>query len=283
MKRFKIVHKTRYDFAYHVELLPHAFRLRPREGHDLRIENSRLDIFPSATVRWHRDVEGNSIAIASFKGKTDSLTIESEILIQKYDLNPLDFLISEHAVNYPFTYKSDDKISLSPYLINSEKLSGNLINWVEDIWKNNEEIQTFSLLERINKRIFNTLVYIRREEEGVQSAERTVAKNSGSCRDFASLFMTIAQRLGFAARFVSGYIFSGCNTTDSQSTHAWAEVFIPGAGWKGFDPTFGIVAGVHHIATAVARRPELIPPISGSFYGNIGSSMSVDVWVTEAS
>ncbi|WP_026193483.1 transglutaminase family protein [Teredinibacter turnerae] len=282
MKRFKIIHKTRYDFTENVELLPHAFRLRPREGHDLRIESSRLNIFPAAIVRWHRDVEGNSIAIASFKEKSISLTIESEILIQKYDLNPLDFVVSEHALNYPFIYQADDKISLSPYLINPEKSGGKLNGWMESIWRSHERIQTFSLLERINQRIFQTLTYVKREEEGVQSAEWTVASNSGSCRDFASLFMAIAQRLGFAVRFVSGYIYSGGSPKLSQSTHAWAEVFIPGAGWKGFDPTFGTVAGAQHIATAVARRPELVPPISGSFYGSGGSSMAVEVWVTEA-
>ncbi len=283
MERFKIYHKTRYDFSENVELFPHTFRLRPREGHDLRIESSKLKIFPPAIVRWHRDVEGNSIAIASFKEKSKTLTIESEVLIQKYDLNPLDFVISEHALNYPFQYQVEDNISLSPYLINTEKLSGNLINWTNAIWDSHESIQTFALLDRINQRIFKTLMYARREEEGVQSAEWTVASNSGSCRDFASLFMAIAQRLGFAARFVSGYIYPGCSPKVSQSTHAWAEVFIPGAGWKGFDPTFGTVAGAQHIATAVARRPELVPPISGSFYGNTGSTMTVEVWVTEAS
>ena len=282
LKRFKIIHITRYNFSANVDLYPHTFRLRPREGHDLRIESSKLEIFPSAIVRWHRDVEDNSIAIASFKDKSNTLTIESEILIQKYDINPMDFLVSEHALYYPFIYQADETISLTPYLLNTEKLSGNLIGWTEGIWDNNEKIQTFTLLNRINQRIFQTLKYVKREEEGVQSADWTVANCSGSCRDFANLFMAIAQRLGLAARFVSGYIFSGGSPIESQSTHAWAEVFIPGAGWKGFDPTFGTVAGAQHIATAVARRPELIPPISGSFYGNARSSMAVEVWVTEA-
>ncbi|GAB2198771.1 transglutaminase family protein [Sessilibacter sp. MAH4] len=283
MKRLKITHKTRYDFTDHVELLPHTFRLRPREGHDLRIESSKLTIFPPAVVRWYRDVESNSVATASFTDKSNFLTIESEIIIQKYDLNPLDFLVSVHAVNYPFTYRYEDTISLSPYLTNPDKLNRIFTDWVDENWKNYEKIQTFSLLERINRRIFKTLVYVRREEEGVQSAEYTVASNSGSCRDFASLFMAAAQRLGFAARFVSGYIYSDGISKENQSTHAWAEVFIPGAGWKGFDPTYGTVAGVHHIATAVARRPESVPPISGSFYGSSGASMNVEVLVTEIS
>jgi len=282
LKRFKILHHTRYDFTDQIELLPHTLRLRPREGHELRIESSKLNIVPTAILRWHRDVEGNSIAIASFKNKTNVLNIESEIIIQKYDLNPLDFMISDYALEYPFKYQAEDAISLAPYFNKPEILGGNLIAWTDAIWNRKEKIQTFALLERINQRIFQSLTYIKREEEGVQDAEWTIASGSGSCRDFAALFMAIAQRMGFAARFVSGYIFSGSNGSQTQSTHAWVEVFIPGAGWKGFDPTFGKIAGVEHITTSVARRPDLVPPISGSFYGNTGATMTVEVWVTEA-
>lgn len=281
MKRFKILHNTRYDFTDQVELLPHTFRLRPREGHELRIESSKLNIVPTAILRWHRDVEGNSIANASFTSRTNMLVIESEIIIQKYDLNPLDFMIADYALNYPFNYQAEDAISLAPYRYKPENPGGNLLGWIDGVWNRQEKIQTFSLLNRINQRIFRSLSYVKREEEGVQNAELTIASGSGSCRDFASLFIAIAQSMGFAARFVSGYIFSGSNQNQPQSTHAWVEVFIPGAGWKGFDPTFGKIAGAEHIATSVARRPELVPPISGSFYGNTGAKMAVEVWVTE--
>ncbi len=282
MKRFKILHNTRYHFSDQVELLPHTFRLRPREGHELRIESSKLEITPAATLRWHRDVEGNSIAIASFKGRANSLTVASEVVIQKYDLNPHDFLVSEYAVNYPFTYEYEDVVSLAPYISKPDDFNDNLIRWTNDIWNSAEKIQTFALLNRINQRIFQTFNYVRREEEGVQRPEETIFSGAGSCRDFASLFMAVVQRLGFAARFVSGYIFCGPYPKQVQSTHAWAEVFIPGAGWKGFDPTFGKIVGAEHITTAVARRPHLVPPISGSYFGATGAVMNVEVWVTEA-
>ena len=281
MKRFKILHQTKYDFTDQVELLPHTFRLRPREGHELRIESSKLNISPTATLRWHRDVEGNSIAMASFTKKTNALAVESEIIIQKYDLNPFDFMITDYALNYPFNYQTEDAISLAPYLNKPGNLVSKLTGWANEIWNRQENIQTFSLLDRINQKIFQSLIYIKREQEGVQSAEWTIASGSGSCRDFACLFMAIAQYMGFAVRFVSGYIFSGPEQKQPQSTHAWVEVFIPGAGWKGFDPTFGRIVGAEHIATSVARRPELVPPISGSYYGNAGASMTVEVWVTE--
>lgn len=282
MKRYKILHKTSYEFGAPVRLLPHIFRFRPREGHELRIESSRLDVSPAASIRWHRDVEGNSIATASFTGKSRSLIIESEVIIQKYDLNPLDFLISNYALNYPFDYLEDEKISLTPYLKpTEEKCGAGVSGWIHDLWNSSEKLQTFTLLNRLNERIYQNFTYIRRDEEGVQTAEYTVNTKSGSCRDFANFFMVVAQSLGFATRFISGYIFTGADINQPGSTHAWVEVFIPGAGWTGFDPTFGTLGGVNHIATAVARRPEQVPPVSGSFFGFKGSSMNVKVWVTE--
>ena len=117
----------------------------------------------------------------------------------------------------------------------------------------------------------------------MQTPHQTLDKKSGSCRDMANLLMAAVKNLGLAARFVGGYIFSNEENDQSGSTHAWTEVFIPGAGWKGFDPTFGTIVGAEHIAVAVSRQPELIPPISGSFYGAPDSTMAVNVRVTELS
>lgn len=282
MKQFRILHQTTYSYASTVQLLPHTLRLRPREGHELRIASSKLTIFPTPNLLWHRDVEGNSVATASFKSKTNILTIESEIIIEKYDLSPLDFVISDYAVDFPFSYQEDDKISLSPYMGFAPSGKGDAINdFIDRLWVRSEKIQTFTLLLKINQYIFQNLTYLKREEEGVQSPEKTLSCGSGSCRDFAYLFMAIARQIGLAARFVSGYVFSDYATDRSGSTHAWAEVLIPGAGWKGFDPTFGAIVGAEHISVAVARQPELVPPIAGKFYGAPGSTMTVGVSVTE--
>ena len=284
VKKFKIIHRTHYEFSNSVQLLPHTLRLRPREGHELRIEYSKLDITPLASLRWQRDVEGNCISTASFNTKTQSLTISSEVVIQQYDLLPHDFLVSNYAVHYPFNYSSEDTILLSPYLLNpAEPRSIIIDNWIAELKSisDKEKIQTFELLLQLNQRIYQTISYRIREEEGVQPAEQTLALSSGSCRDCASLFMAAAKALGFAARFVSGYIHSHAAIAQSGSTHAWAEVFIPGAGWKGFDPTIGDMVGADHIAVAVARLPESVPPVAGNFFGNPGSKMDVDVWVTE--
>jgi transglutaminase-like putative cysteine protease len=283
MKRYKIVHHTLYEFPGWVELLPHTLRLRPRESHELRIETSRLEIFPDALLRWHRDAEGNSILIASFADKTRMLSIESEVLIQQYDQAPLDFLVDENAVNYPFQYSDEDRILLSPYLmIDSAANSPNLTQWIASLWQAGESIQSLTLLQRLNQRIFESMAYLQRDEEGVQSSRRTLELGSGSCRDFAGLFMDSAKNLGFAARFVSGYVYPNSLYPQSGSTHAWVEVFIPGAGWKGFDPTNGCIVGDEHIPVAVARLPESVPPVAGSYFGAPQSTMKINVWVTDA-
>ncbi len=284
MKRYKILHQTHYEFSNTVQLLPHTLRLRPREGHELRLESSRLDITPAAALRWQRDVEGNSVATATFSGKTRMLNIDSEIVIQQYDLVPHDFLVADYAVNYPFQYSDEDRVLLQPYVNIANKPEDPALNhWADGMWQFNEKIQTFALLLRLNQRIYQSISYCMREEEGVQAAAQTLALGSGSCRDSASLFMAAAKRLGFAARFVSGYVNSNAGMDISGSTHAWAEVFIPGAGWKGFDPTIGNIVGEDHVAVAVARLPESVPPVAGNFLGNPGAEVTVKVWVSELS
>jgi transglutaminase-like putative cysteine protease len=284
MKRYQILHETRYDFSGVVQLQPHTLRLRPREGHELRIESSSLDISPPATLRWHRDVEGNSVATATFTSLAQRLSIKSKVIIQQYDQVPHDFLVADYAIDYPFSYNEEDRILLSPYMIEPNYAQSPLFaDWVNGVWKFGEKIQTFALLLRLNQRIYQSVRYRRREEEGVQRADETLSCGSGSCRDSACLFMEVARRLGFAARFVSGYSYSHATTNQSGqlgSTHAWAEVFIPGAGWKGFDPTIGNIVGAEHIAVAVARVPESVPPVAGSFHGPAGTNMTVNVWVT---
>lgn len=281
MQRYKILHRTYYNFSGTVMLGPHTLRLRPREDHELRIESSLLKITPTATLRWHRDVEDNSVAVASFNTPTNQLVIESEVIIQQYNLAPLDFLLADYAVNYPFAYTPEDWTVLAPYAYRSEQSSSDLLaDWLTNLWYSHEQLQTYSLLQRITARIQQTVSYRRREEAGVQSALETLTHGTGSCRDLANLFIESVRYLGFAARFVSGYLHAEPSSINFGSTHAWAEVFLPGAGWKGFDPTVGEIVGTDHIAVAVASSPEQVPPVAGSFTGPTGTSLDVGVWVT---
>ncbi|WP_188151378.1 transglutaminase family protein [Teredinibacter waterburyi] len=280
MKRCIINHRTEYTFSGSVQLLPHTLRLRPREGHELRIERSLLNISPNAQLQWHRDVAGNSVAIASFQTTSSVLVVESEIVIQQYDQSPLNFVVSLNALYYPFLYDNDDHAELLPFMeAKPFPVTDGLSDFVAELWHPNEKIQSFALLMRINQAIYNRLTYCRREEPGVQTPLESLNCNSGSCRDAANLFLVVARRLGFAARFVSGYLFTTLAPGDPGSTHAWAEVFLPGAGWKGFDPSSGLVVGPDYISVAVARLPESVPPIEGAYVGSATSSMSVSVSV----
>jgi transglutaminase-like putative cysteine protease len=281
MRRFKILHRTYYNFSGVVRLEPHVLRLRPREGHELRVESSSLAITPAATLRWHRDVEDNSVAIATFDTPAQQLVIESEVIIQQFNEAPLDFLVDVYATNYPFAYGAEDRVVLAPYLRTSRlQIHDPLVRWVANLWRAGEPIQTYALLQRLCVHINQSLSYQVREEPGVQTPADTLSRGTGSCRDFANLFMEAARHLGLAARFVSGYLHAEPSSANYGSTHAWAEVFLPGAGWKGFDPTIGKIVGTDHIAVAVARLPESVPPVAGSFIGPPGASLDVGVWVT---
>jgi transglutaminase-like putative cysteine protease len=283
MQRYKILHRTYYNFSAVVQLEPHTLLLRPREGHEVRIETATLQITPPATLRWHRDVEDNSVAIATFAAPTNQLLIENEVILQQYNQSPLDFLVEEHATDYPFLYKPEEQAVLAPYMHGATHATGDsaqVAEWLGKLWHPGERIQTYALLQRLASHIQQRLAYKAREEPGVQSPAETLSRGTGSCRDSAYLFMAGARRLGLAARFVSGYLHSAPSTADFGATHAWAEVFLPGAGWKGFDPTIGAVVGTDHFAVAVARLPESVPPVAGSFIGPPGASFNVGVWVT---
>ncbi|MBV5334647.1 MAG: transglutaminase family protein, partial [Sulfuricurvum sp.] len=185
------------------------------------------------------------------------------------------------AISYPFSYREDEQILLSPYMELPEQETINSVHeWISNFWKPDETIQTYTLLQRIAEYIYQTLLYKVREEPGVQSATQTLSYGTGSCRDFALLFMEAVRCLGLASRFVSGYLYAPL-MSEIGSTHAWAEVYLPGAGWKGFDPTIGKIAGSDHIAVAVARLAEAVPPIAGSFVGTADSTMDVGVWVSQ--
>lgn len=281
MKRYKIIHRTYYNYSDTVTLGAQHLLLRPREGHDLRIESFVLKISPDAKIYWHRDVEGNSVAIANFSSPTQQLTIESEVIIQQYNESPLDFIVADYAINYPFLYSKSDQFLLSPYRVLPDQKTRELLNnWIFNVWKSGEQVQTYTLLQRLAKTIYTTLAYKVREEPGVQTAEQTLSLGSGSCRDFALLFMEAVKCLGLASRFVSGYLHAPLMSNQVGSTHAWAEVYIPGGGWKGFDPTIGDIVGTDHIPVAVSRLAEAVPPISGSYAGFAESKLDVGVWVS---
>ena len=266
MRRLQIKHVTTYQYTETVTLLPHKLLLRPREGHDIRIESAELIIFPAHQLQWQRDVYDNAVAQATFLEPSSQLSIGSRVLIQHYDDQPLDFLVADYAVLYPFRYDAAEHVDLGPYLSAIFDQDRPLLSmWLQQFWYSGQVVETYLLLDWINKAIATGFTYQQREEPGVQTPATTLTKRAGSCRDFAILFIEACHYLGLAARFVSGYLYSPMLPQGQGATHAWSEVYLPGAGWKGFDSTSGQVAGNHHIAVAVSRHPESVPPVSGSF------------------
>ncbi|MCG6936725.1 MAG: transglutaminase family protein [Gammaproteobacteria bacterium] len=269
MRRIEINHTTRYEYAEPVELLTHKLHLRPREGHDIRIESSKLSIEPNYKIVWERDIYGNSIALVDFADKSPSLEIRSEVIVQHYAQQPLEFSLDDSALHYPFHYNPLHQIDLIPYQMAVFPRDYPVVQqWLEAVCKPGKLMETAVLLDALNRAIASGFEYQIREEPGVQSPQQTIESGSGSCRDFAALFIEACRVLGFASRFVSGYLL--VENAQHLATHAWSEVYLPGSGWRGFDSTSGTLAGGDHIAVAQHRHPEAIPPVSGSFVGKPG-------------
>ncbi|MDD2660244.1 MAG: transglutaminase family protein [Methylococcales bacterium] len=286
MRRLQIKHVTTYQYTESVVLLPHKLLLRPREGRVIRIESTELTISPAHQLQWQRDAYDNAVAQATFLEPASRLRISSSVLIQHYDEQPLDFLVADYAVFFPFQYDTAERVDLWPYLSTIFDQDRSILdNWLRQFWYPGQVVETYLLLEWINKAIATGFTYQQREEPGVQTPATTLTRRAGSCRDFATLFIEACRSLGLAARFVSGYLYTPPYQQGQGATHAWSEVYLPGAGWKGFDSTSGLVAGNDHIPVAMSRHPESAPPVSGSFQAvNPQSpSMSVIVEVSEIS
>lgn len=282
MHLVQIIHRTLYTYSAPVVLGPHRLFIRPREGHDIRISSSKLEITPASTTTWQRDVYGNSVANVTFQEPSDRLEIVSEVQVEHYDEVPLQFAIEERTSRFPFQLTPAERIDLLPYLtpIYADE-QAQLEVWTQNFWKPGKVADTFLLLDEMNRFISKNFIYRRREEPGVQRPSRTLSDQGGSCRDFATLMIEACRFLGMPARFVSGYSSTEDIPAALGSTHAWAEVYLPGVGWKGFDSTGGALTGPHHIAVAVGRDPESLPPIAGTFTSEqpVSSTMEVTVEV----
>lgn len=283
MKQIRIHHLTEYSFSAPVELTEHRLLLRPREGHDIRIFSSRLDVSPRHETKWYRDIYGNSVGLLILKEQTSALRIESEVVIEHYAARPLDFVVDRRAVTFPFPFEPEDRLDLLPYCTHTwPNHTGSLRQWVSRFWQPGQSIETYVLLDRMNKAIVADFGYGMREEPGVQNPDETLRLGTGSCRDFAAFFIEACRYLGLPARFVSGYLLNP-GSGQHGSTHAWSEVYLPGAGWIGFDNTSGQITAMKHIATAVHRHPESVPPVAGSYLsrGAVNSSLKVSVDVSQ--
>lgn len=278
MKRIRITHSTEYFYRTEVTFSPHRAMLRPREGHDVQIESLRLVIEPKAEVRWVRDIYGNSIAIITFAEASKRLRLLSEVTVDLFDEDPMDCLVEEEARFYPFQYPASEQLELLLYRIPSYPHDGpSLQNWLRELYSPGQLVETFALLKALNSRIHDCFRYEHRDEAGVQLPCQTLAKGSGSCRDYAVFMMEAARHWGFGARFVTGYI--QLDEGQHGATHAWTEVYVPGAGWVGFDPTNNKLASWEHVSVGVSIEQEKAMPLSGAWSGPADAFEKMEVSV----
>jgi transglutaminase-like putative cysteine protease len=282
----RIRHKTTYRFRQQVSLLPHRLMLRPRESRDLRLMSSNVAVTPAAVVTWAHDVYGNTVATATFSTMTDILVIDSVAEIQLNAAPWPVFDIAGSAIYYPFRYSDDEWTDFGALGFQQyADLGGQLQSWTRAFVRSNPT-DTLSLLKDLTTGVAERIHYQSREVEGTQSPTQTLDRGWGSCRDFAVLFAEAARSLGFGTRIVSGYLYNPdqdrVGSEGTGSTHAWAEVYVPGAGWITFDPTNRSVGGFNLIPVAVARDIRQAMPVAGSFVGMTDAfqGMWVEVQVT---
>ncbi len=271
--RVAIHHHTSYTFDRPVQLTPHTFRLRPAVHSRTPVKSYAFRIIPEKHfLNWQQDPFGNYQARVVFPEKTTELKVEVEVVAEMTVINPFDFFLEEAAEAFPFTYEDALKKELSPYLEITE--SGPLLKqWISQV--DLKKRRTVDFLVELNRRLSEEIRYTIRMEPGVQSCEETLGKALGSCRDTGWLLVQILRHLGLAARFVSGYLIQ--LTADEKSLdgpsgpeqdftdlHAWAEVYLPGAGWVGLDPTSGLLAGEGHIPLACTPHPASAAPVTGA-------------------
>ncbi|XDD42693.1 DUF2126 domain-containing protein [Leptospira sp. WS60.C2] len=270
--RVALTHITTYQYDRSISLSPHVIRLRPAPHTKNHIVSYSLNILPEQKfLNWQQDPFGNYLARLVFPEKTNILQVAVDLVTDLKVINPFDFFVEEYAENYPFEYDKILKKELTPYL--KPKKPGKLLSsYLKTI--NVEKKRIVEFLVGLNAKLYHDIGYVIRMEPGVQSAETTLSKRMGSCRDSAYLLVQILRHLGLAARFVSGYLIQlkadvksldGPSGTDVDFTdlHAWAEVYLPGAGWVGLDPTSGLFTGEGHIPLAATPEPESAGPIYG--------------------
>ena len=287
MPILNVRHVTTYRYKQPVSFGEHRILFRPRDSYDQRLIAASIEIAPEPSdLRWIHDVFGNCVAIARFGHRAQELRFVCTIRLDHSPVNALDFRIDEHARTYPFAYGADEMPDLvrcieRQYLDPDHELD----RWARQFLRRDGRTDTHELLTDITHAIRQQFTYVARAEKGVQSPLQTLKLGSGSCRDFAVLMMEAARSLGFASRFVSGYLYGAERDRDRHvgggSTHAWVQVYVTGAGWIEFDPTNGIVGNRGLIRVAVARDAQQAVPLYGTWTGfpsdNIGMSVEVDV------
>lgn len=285
-----IEHITKHTYERPVSFGDHALFLRPLDSHRRHVTKFEVETTPASRQRWIRDAYGNLVLRCNF-GLTESALLEfkTNIEVSIEEDNPFDFILEGHAAAYPFSYREPDLSSLKSYLDNKAAAGAfKALDWFYRVVPSpSQHADVVQFLSDLNEAIRREISYVRRDEEGIQDPDTTIHLGAGSCRDMAVLFIAILRQLGFAARFCSGYLYDPPVDAGGEhifnravgSMHAWAEVYLPGAGWKGFDPTNGILANGFFIPCGVSHDPKNVDPIQGAYYSKtpVASHLEVDL------
>lgn len=280
MQRLSILHETRYSYEKPVSFTPHFLLVRPRDSHAVRLIDASLKLSQQGEVRWMYDALGNCVCRYAPQGAATELSITSTLIIDRYPAFLEPEMDKSHSA-FPIVYNMADRLALAPMMMPAtEDETGTVLSFMQRFLRQPNEPVLY-LLERINNAIHEEFEYGERQEKGTQTPMETIGRGAGTCRDFAWLMVEGLRRLGFAARFVTGYLYSSkAAVRGAGATHAWCEVFLPGLGWTEFDPTNGLAESPDLIPVAVARTPWEASPISGGLMGDPGrSNLEVNVRV----
>nr|WKF56397.1 hypothetical protein HUO10_000854 [Paraburkholderia busanensis] len=284
-QRLTVRHQSVYRYSEPVRFGEHRMMFRPRASHDLRLLTTQLQITPTPErLHWLHDVFDNSVAVATFSVEASELRFRSVVTLEHYEAPLPDYSLETYASTWPFAYTGEEASDL----VNARSRhhpDADVDRWARRFIDPSGTTGTMALLRSMTLEIKNGFMYMRRTEKGVNRPGDTLRRRCGSCRDFAVLMMDAVRSLGLAARFVSGYIFVPDYDTalGGGATHAWLQIYLPGAGWVDFDPTNSIVGNRHLIRVAVAWNYEQVLPLWGTWHGSMCSfnGLDVDVSVTE--
>jgi transglutaminase-like putative cysteine protease len=285
MAVFIVRHRTIYRYKRAVRLGQHRLLFRPRDSFDQHLLDSRLVVSPQpCQFRWVHDAFGNCVTLFDFDVSSTNIDIESTIRLDRAPESSPDFEIDESAKHYPFDYDADERPDLSACIQRQyDEQADDVLKWLHSFVDLTRTQSTGRLLMTLNQAIADGFSYVRRTAPGTQSPWVTLRSRKGTCRDFALLMMEAVRSMGFAARFVTGYIYvsdrDGPEWRGGGATHAWCQVYVPGSGWVEFDPTNGIVGNRDLIRVAVTRTPEQAVPLSGSYWGDPSVELGMEVEV----
>jgi len=274
MARLRIRHETLYTYERPVSFAPHRLMVRPRDSHAIRVVEAVLTVSPPGETRWLYDAFGNSVCSFAPQGESTTLSIVSDLVIERYPAPISELEIADPQTATPIVYAAADRAVLAPFTEPvSEDADGDLLKWLRGRVASPHE-PALDFLLRLNRAIHDEFEYQPRDLGAAQEPSHTVKVGSGTCRDFAWLMVEALRRLGYAARFVTGYLYSPAHgdVRGAGATHAWCEVFLPDLGWTEFDPTNALAESEDLIPVAVARTPAEAAPVSGAIYGDGGRS-----------